>query len=148
MATSHAHKPNRSRDRDGGFTLAELLVVLVIMSLVMGLVGPRVLGYLTDARARSASLQAENLAAALDLFFLDIGRYPLQDEGLDVLVEARPGVVGWNGPYIGKKELPTDPWGNPYRYKAADAEGRVSVISLGSDGREGGEGDAADIASK
>lgn len=148
MARSHAPERGDKRDRDGGFTLAELLVVLVIMSLVMGLVGPRVLGYLTDARARSASLQAQNLAAALDLFFLDIGRYPLQEEGLEVLVKARPGMVGWNGPYIGKKDLPADPWGNPYRYKAPDAEGRVSVVSLGSDGREGGEDDAADIVNQ
>lgn len=148
MARSHGYRQDGTRDREGGFTLAELLVVLVIMSLVMGLVGPRVLGYLTDARARSASLQAQNLAAALDLFFLDIGRYPLQEEGLEVLVRAQPGMAGWNGPYIGKKELPTDPWGNPYRYKAPDAEGRVSVVSLGSDGREGGEADAADIVNQ
>ena len=92
--------PPTKRDRDGGFTLVELLVVLVILSLIMGLVAPRVLGYLSDARVRSAKLQIDSLSAALDLFYLDAGRYPSQSEGLTVLVKRPPSVDNWNGPYL------------------------------------------------
>lgn len=138
----------RRRDRSGGFTLVELLVVLVILSLVMGLVGPRVLGYLSDAKTRTASLQIDSLAAALDLYYLDLGRYPSQAEGLEVLVVAEAGTTGWNGPYLQRSELPLDPWGRVYQYEAPDANGTYKIISLGSDGREGGDNDAADIVSR
>lgn len=148
MLPRPSHKQRKQRDHDGGFTLVELLVVLVILSMVMGLVGPRVLGYLTDARARSANLQIESLAGAMDLFFLDMGRYPSQGEGLEALVKEQPSFSGWNGPYLQKSDLPQDPWGNPYRYKAPDPSGNYKIISLGSDGREGGEDDAADIVSQ
>src|SRR6185295_15041057 len=105
------------RDTDGGFTLVELLVVLVILSLIMGLVAPRVLGYLSDARVRSAKLQIDSLSAALDLFYLDAGRYPSQSEGLSVLVKRPPSVQNWNGPYLKQTALPEDPWGHPYQYR-------------------------------
>jgi len=138
--------PNK-RDRDGGFTLVELLVVLVILSLIMGLVGPRVLGYLSDARARSAKLQIDSLGAALDLFYLDAGRYPSQSEGLEVLVRRPANVDSWNGPYLKQLELPLDPWGNAYVYKASAQNASFQIISFGSDGREGGSDDASDITS-
>jgi general secretion pathway protein G len=136
------------RDRDGGFTLVELLVVLVILSLIMGLVGPRVLGYLSDARVRSATLQIDSLSAALDLFYLDAGRYPSQSEGLEVLIKRPPSVDSWNGPYIKQADLPLDPWGNAYIYKVPGQNAPFQIVSLGSDGREGGSDDAGDIASR
>jgi general secretion pathway protein G len=136
------------RDRDGGFTLVELLVVLVILSLIMGLVGPRVLGYLSDARVRSAKLQIDSLSAALDLFYLDAGRYPSQSEGLEVLIKRPPSVDSWNGPYIKQAALPLDPWGNAYLYKVPGQNAPFQIVSLGSDGREGGSDDAGDIASR
>jgi general secretion pathway protein G len=138
----------RRRDRDAGFTLVELLVVLVILSLIMGLVGPRVLGYLSDARVRSVALQIDSLGAALDLFFLDMGRYPTTAEGLDALIERRPGLDAWNGPYLQQTALPLDPWGNPYRYRSPGDGRPYEIVSLGADGAEGGSGDAADVTNR
>jgi general secretion pathway protein G len=136
------------RDTDGGFTLVELLVVLVILSLIMGLVAPRVLGYLSDARVRSAKLQIDSLSAALDLFYLDAGRYPSQSEGLTVLVKRPPSVQTWNGPYLKQTALPEDPWGHPYQYRVPGQKGPYAIVSLGSDGRDGGSNDAGDIYSR
>lgn len=134
------------RDASGGFTLVEMLVVLVILSLVLGLVGPRVLNYLSDARTRSARLQIESFAAALDLFYLDTGRYPTTAEGLNVLVRPATGTERWNGPYLRSVEVPPDPWGNRYLYRAPGDKRAYEITSLGSDGRKAGTGDAADIS--
>lgn len=136
---SQAHKPDRRRDddRQAGFTLVELLVVLVILSLISGIVAPRVLNYLTDARARTSELQINALKASLDLFFIDVGRYPTEREGLQALMRG-DGINRWSGPYIQQSELPVDPWGNAYAYRV-DGNG-YRLISFGSDGREG-EGD-------
>ena len=136
------------RDTDGGFTLVELLVVLVILSLIMGLVAPRVLGYLADARVRSAKLQIDSLSAALDLFYLDAGRYPSQSEGLTVLIKRPPSVQTWNGPYLKQTALPDDPWGHPYQYRVPGQKAPYAIVSLGSDGRDGGSSDAGDIYSR
>ena len=136
------------RDRDGGFTLVELLVVLVILSLIMGLVAPRVLGYLSDARVRSAKLQIDSLSAALDLFYLDAGRYPSQSEGLTVLVRRPASIDNWNGPYLKQSALPQDPWGHNYEYRVPGQNAPYMIVSLGSDGRQGGSDDAGDIASR
>jgi len=128
-----------------GFTLIEMLVVLVIIGLIMGLVGPRVLNYLTDARIKAARLQIEALSNALDLYYLDTGRYPASNEGLSALVK-RPGNVNtWNGPYIKGDIVPLDPWGNPYVYRSPGDRAPYEIVSLGSDGRDGGSGNAADI---
>jgi general secretion pathway protein G len=135
------------RDRRGGFTLIELLVVLVILSLIMGLVGPRVLSYLSDARSKSAKLQIESLASALDLFYLDTGRYPTTSEGLSALVAKVPNADRWNGPYINQQAVPTDPWGNAYQYRSPGDVGPYEIVSFGSDARKGGSGDAGDITS-
>jgi general secretion pathway protein G len=130
-----------------GFTLIELLVVLTIIGLIMGLIGPRVLGYLEDSRAKTAKLQIESLSSALDLFYLDAGRYPTTSEGLDALAQ-RPSDVGiWNGPYIKGGRVPFDPWGHPYQYRSpVDHNPPYEIVSFGSDGREGGSGNAADIS--
>src|SRR3954471_20160425 len=139
---------SEKRDTDGGFTLVELLVVLVILSLIMGLVAPRVLGYLSDARVRYAKLQIDSLSAALDLFYLDAGRYPSQSEGLSVLIKRPPSVDNWNGPYLKQTALPEDPWGHPYQYRVPGQKGPYAIVSLGSDGRDGGSSDAGDIYSR
>jgi general secretion pathway protein G len=130
-----------------GFTLIELLVVLTIIGLIMGLIGPRVLGYLEDSRAKTAKLQIESLSSALDLFYLDAGRYPTTSEGLDALAQ-RPSDIGiWNGPYIKGGRVPADPWGHPYQYRSpVDHTPPYEIVSFGSDGREGGSGNAADIS--
>jgi general secretion pathway protein G len=141
-------RAREKRDREGGFTLIELLVVLVILSLIMGLVGPRVLTYLSQSRVRAAQLQIDSLATALDLFFLEVGRYPTESEGLDVLVTRSPSVERWNGPYIQQSAIPLDPWDRPYEYNVPGQGRPYEIVSLGSDGREGGTGDAADIINR
>ncbi len=137
-----------NRDRQGGFTLVELLVVLVILSLIMGLVGPRVLNYLSDARGKSAKLQIESFGAALDLYFLDTGRYPTTSDGLDALIKRPANMERWNGPYLQQKNIPADPWGNPYQYRAPGTNGAYEIVSLGADGRKGGSDDDEDIISR
>ena len=114
----------------------------------MGLVGPRVLSYLSDARAKSALLQIESLSSALDLFYLDTGRYPTTSEGLGALVTRVPNVDRWSGPYLSQNTVPIDPWGNGYEYRSPGETGPYEIISLGADGRKGGSGDDQDIKSK
>jgi len=130
-----------------GYTLIEILVVLTIISLLLGLVGPRVLSYLGDSRVKTAKLQIESFGSALDLFYLDAGRYPTSSEGLDALTQ-RPANVGvWNGPYLKGGRVPSDPWGNAYQYRSsAERTPPYEIQSFGSDGREGGAGTAADIS--
>ena len=121
--------------RSSGFTLIELLVVLVILTLLAGLVGPRVLDQLGGAKAKTARI---------DLFKLDVGRYPTDAEGLRALVERPSTAPGWTGPYL-KKGLPADPWGAAYLYKNPGRNGGPDVFSLGADGKPGGESDNADV---
>jgi general secretion pathway protein G len=131
-----------------GFSLVEMLVVITIIGLVLGLVGPRVLGYLADSRAKTAKLQIESFSSALDLFYLDTGRYPTTSEGLDALTRRPPGVSVWNGPYVKGGRVPSDPWGATYVYRfPVEHTPPYEIVSYGSDGREGGSGNAADISS-
>jgi general secretion pathway protein G len=140
----------RYRPRYGaGFTLIELLVVLLILGMIAGLAGPQVMKYLGESKTKTAKLQIEELSTSLYLFKLDAGRYPDTQEGLQALVQA-PSSLGadrWHGPYLKKKAVPKDPWGNEYRYAAPGQHGDFDIVSLGSDGREGGEGEAKDVAS-
>jgi general secretion pathway protein G len=136
------------RSADPGFTLIELLVVLTIIGLIVGLVGPRVLGYLAESRTKTAKLQIESFSSSLDLFYLDTGRYPTTSEGLNALAERPADVTVWNGPYLKGGRVPLDPWGNPYQYRSpVDHTPPYEILSFGSDGREGGTGNAADISS-
>ena len=100
-----------------GFTLIELLVVLVILGLLAGMVGPNVMKYISSSKIEVAKAQLGDIAAGLDLFKLDVGRYPDTAEGLKVLVEAPDGMRGWNGPYLRKKKVPMDPWNRDYVYR-------------------------------
>jgi general secretion pathway protein G len=137
-----------SRLEDGneaGYTLVEILVVLAIIALIMGLVGPRVLSYLSDSKVKTARLQITNLAAAVDLYYLDTGSYPSSNDGLQALVTKPSNAASWNGPYLKTSTLPADPWGNPYRYRIPGERVPYAIVSLGADGQEGGTGDKADI---
>lgn len=138
------------KDKGGsqrGFTLIELLVVLVILGLLAGLAGPKVISYLGGAKSDSAKLQIEQFGASLDLFKLENGRYPTTQEGLAALVQAPSGLTGWNGPYLKKKVVPKDPWGNDYHYASPGQHGLYDLSSLGADNREGGEGENKDLTS-
>ena len=129
-----------------GFTLIELLVVLVILGLLAGLVGPKVVNYLSRGKSDTAKLQVEQLAAALDLFLLDVGRYPTEDEGIAALVNGKDSIGNWRGPYLRKNEVPKDPWGNEFHYSFPGQYGDYDLFSLGSDNAEGGEGESADVS--
>ena len=127
----------RNRFKDG-YTLIEMLVVLTIISMIVGLVGPRVLGYLGQSRVKTAKLQIESLSSALDLFYMDAGRYPTSSEGLEALAQRPADVENWNGPYLKGSRVPVDPWGHPYQYHSPiDHLPPYEIVSLGSDGREG-----------
>lgn len=129
-----------------GFTLPELLVVLGIVALLVALVAPTLMERLKPARRTAARAQIELFMGALDNFYMDAGRFPRTEEGLEAL-RARPkGVAKWDGPYL-KKEIPVDPWGNPYRYLAPGRSGGYEIVSLGADGQEGGEDENQDVRS-
>jgi len=138
----------RSRRRASrGFTLIELLVVLVILGLIIGIVAPRAVDLLSGAKSDVARIQVESLSSALDLFRLDVGRYPTTQEGLAALVAAPSNAPGWGGPYLDSEDVPLDPWSRPYVYQVPGQGGRAyRLLSLGADGQPGGEGEDADIA--
>lgn len=129
-----------------GFTLMELLIVLVIVGLLAALVGPTLYKRINPAKASIARTQMENFMAALDGYFIDTGSYPSTQQGLLALRKQPPGENLWNGPYL-KKEVPKDPWGNAYVYRAPGRNGGFEIVSYGKDGAEGGEEDAKDILS-
>jgi general secretion pathway protein G len=133
------------RHAEAGFTLVEMLVVITIIGLIMGLVGPRVLSFLGESKVKAARLQIESFASSLDLFYLDVGRYPSGTEGLTALTERPANATVWNGPYLKTATVPIDPWGHVYIYRAPAERGPYEIVSLGSDGQEGGTGTAADI---
>lgn len=136
----------RSRLRaEAGFTLVEMLVVIAIIGMIMALVGPRVLNYLGDSKVKTAKIQIESFTSALDLFYLDVGRYPATGEGLAALVQRPGNAAGWNGPYLRGATVPLDPWSRAYVYRSPAERAPYEIISLGSDGQEGGSGTAADI---
>jgi general secretion pathway protein G len=129
-----------------GFTLVEMLVVITIIGLIMSLVGPRVLNYLGESKVKAAKIQIQSFASALDLFYLDAGRYPSTSEGLAVLVKPASGLATWNGPYVKGGVLPNDPWGRPYMFRSPGERCPYEIVSYGADGQEGGTGAAADIS--
>ncbi len=130
-----------------GFTLLELLVVLGIIAMLAGIVGPQVMKHMGESKTKAARVQIEDLAATLDMYKLDVGRYPSTDEGLQALVEAPNNAKRWNGPYLQKTKVPVDPWQNEYRYVAPGQHGKFDLISYGADGKEGGEGEDQDVVS-
>ncbi len=131
---------------DKGFTLMELLIVLVIVGLMAALVGPALYQRINPAKETAARSQIQSFSTALDSFFADVGRYPTTPEGLNALRVKPEGSTKWNGPYL-KKEIPRDPWGVAYVYRSPGRSGGYEILSFGADGREGGEGENADVTS-
>jgi general secretion pathway protein G len=129
-----------------GFTLLELLVVIVIIGLLAGLVAPRFFDQVSKSNTKIARAQIDALEKALDQYRLDVGRYPTTEQGLPALVSRPQNLEKWAGPYL-KKAVPPDPWGGPYAYKAPGDHGDYDLQSLGADGQPGGAGEAADVAS-
>jgi general secretion pathway protein G len=143
------HYQNKRNKKSAGFTLVELLIVMVILGLLSALVGPRLFGHLGSSKTKAARTQIELLGAALDMYRLDMGRYPASEEGINALAqkpadEAR--AANWRGPYL-KKKVEKDPWGNAYVYSFPGQHGEYDLVSLGADGQPGGEGEDADTNS-
>lgn len=130
-----------------GFTLIELLVVVVIIGLLAGIVAPRYFGQVGKSNTNVARAQIEQLGKALDAYRLDVGTYPTSDQGLQALVVKPDGVDRWQGPYLGKLQVPGDPWGRAYHYKSPGDHGDYDLSSYGSDGQPGGIGEAQDVNS-
>jgi general secretion pathway protein G len=131
--------------RQAGFTLIELMIVLFILGLLAALVAPRLMGRVGKAKQKTAQTQIQMLATALDLYHLDVGRYPTEEEGLKSLYAKPESLSGWSGPYM-DKAVPKDPWGRDYVYKCPGEHGPYDLSSLGADGQPGGEGENADIS--
>jgi len=136
----------RVREKQRGFTLVEILVVIIIIGMLAALVGPKLFGKVGMAKSKAAKAQIELFGTALDAFRLDAGRYPTTDEGLKALREKPAGVDNWQGPYL-PKEIPVDPWGRPYVYKSPGDHGEYDLLSYGLDGVEGGDGENQDVTS-
>jgi len=142
-----APAPRRDRDRrlargQGGFTLIEMVIVMAIIALLAALVGPQLFGKLGESKIKGTKAQIEMLSTALDAYRLDNGRYPTQDENLTALVEKPANLPNWAGPYLKKKELPKDPWGNAFVYTIPPVKGGLDydLYSLGPDGKPDGDG--------
>jgi general secretion pathway protein G len=128
-----------------GFTLLELMVVLLILALLASIAAPQVMKHLAKAKAQTAKIQVDALTASVNFFQMDTGRAPTEQEGLKALIERPANEPKWDGPYIQRNDSLTDPWGRPYLYKHPGPHRDTEIYSLGSDGKEGGEGDAHDV---
>ena len=136
---------HKKSQRQFGFTLLELLVVLSIIAMLAGIVGPQVMKHMGESKVKAAKVQIEELMAALDMYKLDMGNYPNSKQGLKALVEAPDDTKNWNGPYLRKSNVPVDPWQNEYIYVFPGKHGKYDLSSLGADGVEGGEGEDRDV---
>jgi general secretion pathway protein G len=139
------HSKLNARD-NRGFSLIEIMIVMVIIGLLASLVGPKLFGQLGKAKTKTAKAQIEMLMAALDSYRLDVGNYPTQQEGLNALI-TNPGAKEWAGPYLAKGQLPQDPWNHPYVYQIPGQHGEVDIFSLGADNKAGGSGEDTDVNS-
>jgi general secretion pathway protein G len=130
-----------------GFTLIELLVVLVILGLLAAFAAPQVLNYLGRAKTDAAKAQVQNIASILDLYRLEVGSYPSQQDGLNALLEEPADAPRWNGPYVKRRDALVDPWGRMYEYRFPGDHGAYDLFTLGADGGEGGEDEDQDVSS-
>jgi general secretion pathway protein G len=136
----------QKRSSESGFTLIELMIVLFILGLLTALVAPRLMGRVGKAKQKTAQTQIHMLATALELFYLDSGRYPTKEEGLKALSQKPDNMSSWGGPYL-DKEVPKDPWGRPYVYQCPGTHGEFDLYSYGADGTPGGEKENKDVLS-
>ncbi|MEK6559370.1 MAG: type II secretion system major pseudopilin GspG [Planctomycetota bacterium] len=130
-----------------GFTLLELLIVMIIIGLLAALIGPKMIGRVGESRQTVAKQQIEGFSSALEMYKLDTTKYPTQEQGLEALVIQPQGLVNWRGPYLKKKFIPKDPWGNNYIYTYPGQNGDYDIVSYGADGNSGGEGEDKDVLS-
>lgn len=137
----------KKRTHERGYSLLELLVVLAILGLIIAIAAPRAIGYFEASKAKTANIQIANISAALDIYYLANGSYPTETQGLKALMEAPEGATAWDGPYLNRADGLTDPWGRPYIYKRPGTHGKFDVMTLGADGKEGGEGEDRDLGS-
>lgn len=146
----HVVISSRNHHKLSGFTLIEIMIVMVIIAMLAALAAPRLMGALSGSKAKATKIQIETLSNALDTFHLDTGRYPTQQENLQVLVQnpqAAP-IQNWHGPYLKKNKIPADEWGNPFVYEIPSKHGMsFDIYSYGADGKPGGAEDDADIGS-
>ncbi|MBW7898452.1 Type II secretion system protein G precursor [Candidatus Brocadiaceae bacterium B188] len=133
--------------RHNGFTLLELLIVMIIIGLLAALIGPKMIGRVGESRQTVAKQQIEGFSSALEMYKLDTTKYPAQEQGLEALITEPQGVSNWKGPYLKKKFVPKDPWGNNYIYIYPGEHGDYDIVSYGSDNNAGGEGEAKDVVS-
>ncbi len=138
--------PSKTRRRNAGISLLEIMVVLGIMALVIGVVAPRAIDYFGRAKSQTAGIQMQQIKGGLQLMYVDIGRYPTEAEGLEALVNAPAAATGWHGPYLDTNEGLIDPWGRRYLYRFPGADRAFDVLSLGRDGQVGGSGEDEDIS--
>lgn len=140
--------PPHRIESQSGLTLLELLIVLVILGLIGSIGTMQLMQHLGKAKVDTARLQIEQVGTALDIFRIDSGRLPSTEEGLAVLLSAPIGLTGWNGPYLKKRSAIDDPWGRPFLYRFPGEQGEYDLISLGSDGRPGGNSENQDLSNR
>ncbi|MEL6839243.1 MAG: type II secretion system major pseudopilin GspG [Pseudomonadota bacterium] len=136
-------RPRRRQPQTTGFSLIEMLVAVAIVGLLIGVVGPAAMRQLQSSRVTTAEAQITQLRSALDIFLIEVGRYPTEQEGLNALISGAGTIPGWNGPYLRDGQLPADPWGGAFLYSLD--QGQVRITSLGADGQAGGTGVDADV---
>ncbi len=140
-------KVTRELLKRDGFTLLELLIVMIIIGLLAALIGPKMIGRVGESRQTVAKQQIEGFSSAMEMYKLDTTKYPTQEQGLEALVTETQGIANWKGPYLKKKFIPKDPWGNNYVYTYPGEHGDYDIISYGADGNSGGDGESKDVAS-
>src|SRR5436305_13467668 len=140
MALHLIRRPALARTAQRGMTLIEILVVLTLIGIITGIVAGNFIGKGEKAKADAAKIEIGQIGQALDLYKLEIGRYPTTQEGLMALIQAPAGVNNWNGPYWKKSSIPKDPWGNEYKHSSPAASAPYDIVSLGADGKQGGDG--------
>lgn len=133
------------RNRRSGVTLIEVLIVLAIMALIIGLGAPRVLDSFGRAKSRAAAIQMENLNGAIQIYYIDVGRYPSESDGLGALLSAPGNVTGWLGPYVDNTDDLTDPWGRSFLYRMPGSDRPFDIFTYGRDGQPGGSSEDTDL---